>query len=275
MTFLDAIILGIIQGLTEFLPVSSSGHLVLAKAVFGVETPGASLEILVHVATVCAVLTMLAGTLKRQIFPGIGLLFRALARKISWREAWENLSFRIVVLIVWGTLPGAVAGLLLEEHLDRVFSDPKLTLVSLLVTGVILQATRFRLGSERALGFGSGTLVGLAQAAAVFPGISRSGMTITMGLVRGLKPTLAAEFSFLLLIPVVLGAGLVSLLKPGETGVGSLPLGAGIAGFVAAYLTGCLAIWILLKHIKKGVLYRYGYYCWAISAVGFLVLYLR
>jgi undecaprenyl-diphosphatase len=275
MSYLDAIILGIIQGLTEFLPVSSSGHLVLAKAVFGVETPGAALEILVHVATVCSVLTMLAGTLKRQIVPGIGLLFRALGRRISWREAWENLSFRIVVLIVWGTVPGAVAGLLLEEHLDRVFSDPKMTLVSLLITGVILQATRFRPGSERALGFRSGTLVGIAQAAAVFPGISRSGMTITTGLVRGLNPTLAAEFSFLLLIPVVLGAGLVSLLKPAETGVGNLPLGAGIAAFAAAYLTGCLAIWILLKHIKKGALYRYGYYCWAVSILGLMAMYAR
>jgi undecaprenyl-diphosphatase len=275
MSYLDAIILGIIQGLTEFLPVSSSGHLVLGKAVFGVETSGASLEILVHLATVCSVLTMLTGTLKEQVFPGIRLLFRALGRRIAWRAAWEQLSFRVVVLIIWGTVPGALAGLLLEEHLDRVFSDPQTTLFSLLVTGAVLQASRYRPTREVRLGFGSGTLIGIAQACAVFPGISRSGMTITAGLVRGLRPTLAAEFSFLLLIPVVLGAGLVGILKPDETGMGDLAVGAGISGFLAAYLTGCLAIWLLLKHVKKGALHRYGYYCWAVSAAGFIALYLR
>ena len=118
-------------------------------------------------------------------------------------------------------------------------------------------------------------MIGLAQAAAVFPGISRSGMTITMGLLRGVGPTLAAEFSFLLLIPVVLGAGLVGLLRPADTGMGDLPLGAGIAGFLAAYLTGCVAIWVLLKHVRKGALHRYGYYCWAVSAIGLVALYAR
>ncbi len=275
MSYLDAIILGIIQGLTEFLPVSSSGHLVLGKAMFGVETSGASLEILVHLATVCSVLTMLTGTLKEQVFPGIRLLFQALGRRIAWRAAWEQLSFRLVILIIWGTVPGALAGLLLEEHLDRIFSDPRMTLFSLLVTGGILQASRYRPKRDGRLGFGSGTLIGIAQACAVFPGISRSGMTITTGLVRGLSPTLAAEFSFLLLIPVVLGAGLVGLLRPTETGMGDLPLGAGIAGFLAAYLTGCMAIWILLNHIRKGALHRYGYYCWAVSILGLAALYLR
>ncbi len=275
MTVLDAILLGIIQGLTEFLPVSSSGHLVLGKTLFGVETSGASLEILVHLATVCSVLTMLTGTLKEQIFPGVRLLLQALGRRIAWRAAWEHLSFRLVVLIIWGTVPGALAGLLLEEHLDRVFSDPRTTLFSLLVTGAILQASRYRPKREGSLGFKSGTLIGVAQACAVFPGISRSGMTITVGLVRGLSPTLAAEFSFLLLVPVVLGAGLLGVLKPAETGMASLPLGAGIAGFLAAYLTGCLAIWLLLKHIKKGALHRYGYYCWAVGVIGLVAMYAR
>ncbi|MCK4545928.1 MAG: undecaprenyl-diphosphate phosphatase [Candidatus Eisenbacteria sp.] len=272
MTYLDALILGLIQGLTEFLPVSSSGHLVIAKAIFGVETSGASLEVLVHLATVCSVLTMIRGTLRDRIVPGIRLLFQALGRRVGWGAAWEQESFRLVALIVWGTVPGAVAGLLLGEHLDRVFSDPRMALMFLLVTGVVLQLSRIRPVSERPLGFASGTLVGLAQAVAVFPGISRSGMTITMGLARGLNPKLAAEFSFLLLIPVVLGAGLVSFLRPGETGMGDLPVGPAILGFLAAYISGCLAVWLIMKHIRKGMLHRYSYYCWAIGCGGLVLL---
>lgn len=272
MSVAEAIILGLIQGVTEFLPISSSGHLVLAKSLFGVETPGASLEVLVHVATVFSILTMVRQTVQEQVFPGIGLLVRAVVGRISWKVAWEAASLRLVVLVLWGTVPGGLAGLFLAKPLEGLFSSPRVTLVFLLVTGVILQLSRYRPASTRPVGFVSGTLIGLAQATAVVPGISRSGITITAGLLRGLEPRIAAEFSFLLLIPVVAGAGLVSLLRPPETGMGGLPVGAAAAGFVAAYLAGCVAIGILLKHIRKGGLIRYSYYCWAVGVLGLILL---
>ena len=275
MSVIEAIFLGLIQGITEFLPVSSSGHLVLAKAVFGVETRGASLEILVHVATVFSVVTMLRRTLWAEVLPGVRLFFRALAGRVGWREAWDSSSFRLAILIVWGTVPGALAGLLLEEPLERLFSDPQMALVFLLVTGGILWTSRYRPAGERRLGFVSGTLVGLAQAGAVLPGISRSGITITTGLLRGIHPNLAAEFSFLLLVPVVLGAGLVSALRPAATGMAELPLAAAVAGFAAAYLSGCLAIGLLLRHLRRGKLSHYAYYCWAVGVLGLVFLHVR
>lgn len=271
MSLIEAIMLGIIQGLTEFLPISSSGHLVLAKTIFGVETEGAGLEILVHVATAFSVLTMVSRTLREQVGPGIVLFFQALSRRTTWREAWSQPSFRLVILLAWGTVPGAIAGFLFEEPLGRLFSQERATLVFLLITGGILWTSRYRPAAGRPLGFVSGTLIGVAQAGAVLPGISRSGITITTGLLRGLDPKLAAEFSFLLLVPVVLGAGLLSAVRPAETGVSQLPVGAAIAGFVAAYISGCLAIGLLLKHVKKGRLSSYAFYCWGVGVVGLII----
>ena len=247
----EALVLGIVQGLTEFLPVSSSGHLVLGQALFGIELPGVVFEVNVHVATLCAVCWVYRGRLA------------ALVRGVC---SGDRRSIGDVGLLAAATLPAAAVGVGLRSTLEPTFERPVLAASMLLVTGAFVWSIR-RLSrrSTRARPTTGGALaIGLAQACAILPGISRSGSTVAAATAAGVEPRRAAEFSFLLSIPAIGGAAVLQVPNLGEAGlaVGMLPLGL---AFAASALSGVLAIRIFLRMLERRVFHRFAWYCWFVG----------
>lgn len=247
----EALVLGIVQGLTEFLPVSSSGHLVLGQALFGIELPGVVFEVNVHVATLCAVCWVYRGRLA------------ALVRGVC---SGDRRSIGDVGLLATATLPAAAVGVGLRSALEPTFERPVLAASMLLVTGAFVWSIR-RLSrrSTRARPTTGGALaIGLAQACAILPGISRSGSTVAAATAAGVEPRRAAEFSFLLSIPAIGGAAVLQAPNLGEAGltVGMLPLGL---AFAASALSGVLAIRIFLRMLERRVFHRFAWYCWFVG----------
>ncbi len=261
MTIFEAILLGILQGLTEFLPVSSSGHLALAEHFFGISSPGVTFEVFVHFGTALAVLWFFRAR--------VASILRACFRWAARRE-YDHGEARLALYIIIGTIPAAVIGLAFDEIVGEFFDSPVLVSVMLLVTGVILWSTRrIPAGGRGHETVRDAVLIGLAQAAAIMPGISRSGSTISAGLALGLDRRRAAEFAFLLSIPVILGATAASAGDIADAGSG-----AGLTTFVgtvAAFASAIPAIALLMKLVTVGVFHRFAYYCWAAGILGIVL----
>lgn len=261
MTVWTAIALGVLQGLTEFLPVSSSGHLALAQHFLGIDSPGVTFEVLVHFGTALAVIVFFRKRIEAIITALAGL---ALDRPHDPEDA------RIGILLVVGTIPAAAVGLLFAGAVEATFRSPAIVSVALIVTGVVLQLTRLVSPGEKPHGsIRDALLIGVAQAIAIVPGMSRSGWTVSAGLGLGLRRRAAAEFAFLLSVPVILGATVMSVGK--AFGSGSPPGTASIAGTVAAFVAAVPAIRVLLRVVTAGRFYRFSYYCWVAGAVGLVL----
>ena len=251
---LDAIFWGVIQGLTEFLPVSSSGHLVLIPALFGRPGPDLATNAMLHLGTLAAVL----------------VYYRS---DIAQMAKFDKPARRLITLILIGTVPAVILGLLFEDKVEELISEPRKVAFMLIVTGIILLATTMlRLGDKQMTDVQprDSVLIGLAQASALIPGISRSGMTISAGLARGLERTEAARFAFLLGIPVIAGAGLLQMVDALRLGE-SIPATVWV-GVVVAGLTGYAAIAILLRLLTRVGLAPFGVYCVAFGAIAMYVL---
>lgn len=259
---LQAVLLGMVQGLTEFLPVSSSGHLVIIQDLLGVELPGLSFELAVHGGTLAAVLAAFSDRVWRLLRGTAAVVF---AR--SWDPDHREAT-RWAAAVVLGTMPAAVAGLSLRQLWEGWFQSPEVAGVGLVLTGFILHFTgrlELRAGPGRTLGPGRALVIGLVQAASLTPGVSRSGSTIAAGLGVGLGRRAAAEFSFLLSIPAVGGALLLDLLRaPALTAGDVTALGLGA---VAAAVSGYAAIRVLMKFVLAGRLHLFSYYVWAVGAL--------
>jgi len=254
---LDALLLGIIQGLTEWLPVSSSGHLVIAQELLGL-TAGENLvfDLVVHLGTIVAVCVFFRKELGRIIIS----LFTVKEKRGEAENALRRLGF----LLLLGTLPAAVIGVLLTERMEGIF-DLQLVGAALMVNALLLLVSeRFGAGgAKKNANVIDALVIGLFQAVAVLPGISRSGSTIGGGMLRGLERETAAVFAFLLSVPTLLGAfayGLVTLDRF------ELDFGASAIGFVAAFLTGLASITYLLKAVREKRLWIFAAYCLVIGA---------
>jgi len=252
MSILEALILGIVQGISEFLPVSSSGHLTLLQRVFGLDEEMLTFDIFVHVGSLVAILV------------------------VFWRDVWELIKKPICKmngLLIVGTIPAVIAGLFLRNIMRGGIFDSGIWLAAAFtLTGVVLFLTdKFKepTKEERDLTWKDALFVGCAQALALPPGISRSGMTIAGALSRGIKRDVAANFSFMLAIISIGGVGVVEALEL-ATGrvtienIGALPL---IFGAVAAALVGYLSIHLLLKLIKACKLRYFSYYVWGLAGL--------
>lgn len=252
MTLWDGLVLGLIQGLTEFLPVSSSGHLALGEAALGLKTPGLVVEVVLHVATLLAV------------FIAFRVRLMELTRGALSRDpaAW-----RYIGLLVLATIPAGVAGVLFEDFFKRAFGSLFEVGIEFIVTGVILWSTRWvrEPAPVDRLTAGNATLIGVAQAVAILPAISRSGSTVAAGMWLGIDPVRAGEFSFLLSIPAIGGAAVLELPKlAGATHqVGAAPLAL---GFVVSLLSGLWSIRWLVSLLKRRAFHWFAPYCWAIGA---------
>lgn len=273
MSVVQAIILGAIQGFSEFLPISSSGHLVIAQSLLGVTIPGITFEVMVHVGTLIAVIAFywqdiwrVAGAFLHEAF-GSG-------RK---KGIWRNYEARVAVLIVAASVPAAVVGLLLKDYVESAFSNPLLVGAALLITGLALWTSEGQKKGRRKepdLKMGDALAIGFAQAIAIVPGLSRSGLTISTGLRRKMERPLAARFSFLLSIPAVGGAALLDLYDVWKSGV-QLPWVPILAGTLASFITGIVAIRLIVGVIKAGRFRYFAVYCWALGSVTLVVSLLR
>lgn len=257
MDAIEALVLGIIQGLTEWLPVSSSGHLVIAQELLGL-TAGENLvfDLVVHLATIVAVCLFFRRELGRIILS----LFVPKARRGDAEEALRKLG----LLLLLGTLPAAVIGVLLTDRVEEVF-DLQLVGAALIANAAILLASeRFGSGGARKSANAIDALViGAFQAISILPGISRSGSTIGGGMLRGLERETAAVFAFLLSVPTLLGAFAYGMLTLDRF---ELALGESAIGFAAAFLTGIASISFLLKAVKQKRLWVFALYCLALGA---------
>lgn len=267
MSTLQALVLGAVQGLTEFIPISSSGHLVLVPEALGWEEPGLAFDVLLHAASLIALLIYFSGDLLD------------LAKGFLSKDEGSR---RMVFLLAIGTVPAAAAGLLLADFFEEQFTDAPAAAIQLLITAAILvgaeQAARFHEKRTAQTGASLRTMddlrvpdsvaIGTAQAISILPGISRSGSTIGMGLALGMERDDAARFAFLLAIPALFGATIVKL--PDLFG-SSLGIGAGAVGFLASLVTSYAAIWGLIRYLKTNTLYPFAAYC-VVAGLVFLAI---
>lgn len=306
MTWLEALFLGIVQGLTEFFPVSSSGHLVLAQDTLGVELPGIVFDVVLHIGTLVAVVVVYRQKLI-DLISGLG-------------SRGQGSSWPYIFKLAIATVPAAVVGLTFADWFTLRFDDPVFASTMILVTGAVVWSTRWALGSRSfgplellplvfaaALSLYAGTIVpflavlaleailmaiarvtapatraaveptwsdavlmGLAQAIAIFPGITRSGSTVVTGLWRRIDPVAAAEFSFLMSIPAILGAAVLQVPDAMNADLGISP-GVLFIGFAAASLSGILAIRFFVALLKRQNFHVFAYYCWFVAGL-YLVL---
>jgi undecaprenyl-diphosphatase len=269
MTLFQAIVLGIVQGLTEFIPVSSTGHLVLVPALFGWEFDPQSafiFDVLVQWGTLLAVVTYFRNELIA--------LFRGLWEGAKHRQIFTEPSARLAWLILLSSLPAALAGILLKPMVEDAIDSTLAVSIFLLCNALILYASerKSRLGRRlQNLGVADSLWIGFAQIFALFPGISRSGSTISAGLVRNLERGDAARFSFLMAIPVMLGAGLVALLDLFKTTDAPSQIGPLMIGFLAAAIVGYLAIRWLLRFLAQRSLNVFAAYCFLIGSAGIVM----
>lgn len=258
MSWLEALILGIIQGLTEYLPVSSSGHLAIGANLFGIEgSENLAFTILVHVATVTSTLVILW----REI---VWLVNGVLKFKMN-----DEMRYFINILI--SMIPVGIVGVFFKDYVEQIFGSGLLIVgIMLLVTASLLTFSYYaRPRQKEKISKRDAFIIGLAQACAVMPGLSRSGSTIATGLILGNKKEKLAQFSFLMVIPPILGEALLDTLKAVKGvdvfgDIGTMPL---VIGFFAAFLSGCLACKWMINIVKKGKLIYFGIYCAIVGAV--------
>jgi undecaprenyl-diphosphatase len=243
MSIFEALILGLVQGLTEFIPVSSSGHLLIAQEVFGSEEGSLAFDVVLHVGTLAALLIYF----HKDVF--------TLAKNVFNKSKQGSLA-RLIAL---ATIPAALAGFLFADFIDENLRSPLVVVMTLSSVGVLMLLVEKYANSKKSndITTKQGISVGLAQALALIPGVSRSGITITTGMLVGMGRVQAARFSFLLAIPIIAGSALGVLLKDGD----NLTIdGALVVGMLAAFVSGLIAIKFLLKVIGNYGLKPFAYY---------------
>lgn len=255
MEIYQGIILGTIQGLTEFLPVSSSGHLVLGQIYFNITQGGLVFDASVHMGTLVAVILVFLKDIL-EIFKS--LVYYAGTRDKSGHET--NLALAAAIII--GSVPTAIIGLVLKKYEDILFTSSLLVGAMLLVTGCLLWISKryYRTEQGKPLTVSRAVIIGIVQGLAVTPGISRSGSTIAAGLFTGLDRRTAARFSFLLSIPAILGAQILSIKDMMESQGHIDP--ATIYGTIASFIVGLAALKLLLKLVNTGKFHLFAPYCW-------------
>lgn len=269
MNTIQALLMGLLQGLTEYLPVSSSGHLTIASALFDVNGEDNMIfTILVHVATVLSTIVVLGGEIWK-------ILKGACAPLQAGGTGLQRLndSQRYVLNIVVSMIPIGIVGVFFKDAVEEIFGSGLLIVgICLLVTAALLAFSYYARPRQReSISLRDAFIIGISQACAVLPGLSRSGTTIATGLLLGNKKESMAQFSFLMVIPPILGEALLDLLKvvKGEdlgSDIGMIPLAV---GFVAAFLSGCAACKWMIGIVRKGKLIYFAYYC---LAVGLIIL---
>ena len=272
MTILKAIILGIIQGLTEFLPVSSSGHLAVTQQLLKVpEDRILFFTIMLHLGTLFSIFFVYS----KDIAIIIVEFFRLFKEAVTGKGFRINNEHRkLGVFIIIATIPTGIMGILLGNIFESFFSSTLIIGIALLITGTLLwMAENFGSGRRdiRDMHWSDAPIVGIFQGLAIAPGISRSGSTIVGSLFRGLNKELATKFSFLISIPSILGAAILEFKDVFEIGMGDISVGVTIVGVLTAFISGLFAIRTLISLIKKEKLYYFSFYTWAVGLIVIII----
>lgn len=247
---IEVTLLSILQGIAEFLPISSSGHLVLGKSLLGMKEMGMRIDIFLHVGTLLAIF--------------------AFYWKIIYRIV-KNLEWDYLAKVIVSAIPAGAVGVLFKDQLETAFAETKMVGGALIFTGIVLTATRFLRKGEKGVSFGRAILMGLAQAVAILPGVSRSGMTLAAARASGVEAEKSAEFSFLMSAPPIAGAALLQILKAGDAAAATAEVSWGLTiyGCLLAAVVGYLSLKLLLKSLKGRWFWLFGPYC---AVVGLLTL---
>lgn len=269
MSWLDALFLGTLQGITEFLPISSSGHLVLAEHYLGLNTQSlGTFDILLHMGTLLALLIYF----KEEVWG----IFKAFGRLVSGRFDRNDASTRLIFLLIIGTIPAIIFGLLWNEKLDQVFRQLDITAMLMMATGVVFILGEFCYSKMTSDGGGKNMkeitwlqslIIGIAQAIAIIPAISRSGSTIVAGIFQGISRNSAAKFSFLLSIPALIGAGILTAVRTDSYTL-AISQTSLLIGFFSSFVFGLLSIHFLITFLKNHSLNAFAIY---MIVVGLLV----
>lgn len=266
MDILQAIIIGLVQGLTEFLPVSSSAHLIFTQQALGLSDVGLAFDVLLHVGTLVAVVAYFFSDIISMI-KGFFLSLIDLKDGKFMEEVRRDPYKKLAWLTIIATIPVGIVGVLFNDLVESLFTGVTVPAFFLLITGCLLYVSQ-RMNSGGIdlsnITLKEALIMGCGQALAVLPGLSRSGTTIAAGLFSGLDKEFAAKFSFILSIPAILGAGVFQLK---DLSGGNVEIEACIAGFVVAVISGYLAISVLLKLIRERSLDIFAYYCWIVGAI--------
>ncbi len=270
MSWLEALILGIVQGLTEFLPVSSSGHLTILSHFFGLEgESNLTMIVALHVATVLSTLVIL--------WKEIVWIFKDIFSKQSWNSySGLNEGTRFAINILISMIPVGIVGFLFKDQVEEIFGSGLLIVgIMLLVTAALLAFSYYAKPRQREeISPLHAFIIGIGQAVAVLPGLSRSGTTIATGLLLGNKKERMAQFSFLMIIPPVLGEALLDTMDIAKEGfsiaMDGISAGSLIVGFLAAFITGCIACKWMINIVKKGKLIWFAVYCLIIGILAII-----
>ena len=252
MDLIEIVILGVLQGLTEFLPVSSSGHLVLGQYILGIKSPGNTLEILFHVGTLGSVIFIFFDDIKDIIIT------------IDKKPTQKLLAY-----ISIATLPAMVIGLLFRHEINLLFDSVDSVGYALCLTGLTLIFSLFSNNDKTNFSYYSSLIIGVVQAFAIIPGISRSGFTIVASLFLGISPKKSAKFSFLLSIPIIFGAGLLGSFDLQNENLFTFP--TIMTAILSSFFVGILALKALLKLLEQGKFYFFGIYCIFIGIISILI----
>ena len=266
MLILKAAFLGIIQGLTEFLPVSSSGHLVIAQKLLHFSEPPVLFDITLHLATALAVIAVYY----REIWDLIIALFKG--RIIVTKKGYKLSSkrFHYVLVLIVALIPAGIVGYFFNDYITKAFSNLLVVAIGLFFTTIILFLSRYFNKRKGDINFKNGTIVGLAQACAIIPGISRSGSTIFAAMASGVEGKKAADFSFLLAVPIIVGAFLFELKGIVNSHVGGVIL---LTGFVCSFVAGYFSIKLLLNFIRRGKFHYFAYYTGTLSILSLVLFF--
>lgn len=265
MELLKAVFLGFLQGATEFLPVSSSGHLVLGSHMLGFQEQGIIFDVMLHLGTLVSVVLVFRKEIMAMIAAPFQWLSGSRTDLVRHHLLWDG-------CVVLATIPAVIVGLTLKDQFEQLFSSVFIVCLMLIVTGCLMVLSRYLPDRDRKINGNRSFLIGCAQACAILPGLSRSGSTIFVGMLLGVNRETAAKFSFIMSIPAILGA---VVLNGGDV-IAHPPAAASLLNFVAgtvtAAITGYLAINLLLDVIRKNRLPWFGYYCFIVAGIGLATL---
>jgi len=275
MDLFKALMLGIVQGTAEFLPISSSGHLVIFQKLFGLDRPEIFFDVCLHMGTLAAVIVFFRKDLSEIVSSFLRLSLMLSLKKASFSDFFKDKEARMAVMIAIGSVPTAIAGILIGKIAENLFSSLFVTGTMLAVTGYVLHLTgkcsEIKKGGDNIL-IRDAIVIGLVQGIAIMPGISRSGSTVAAGLFLGLSRETAARYSFLLSVPAVVGAGILSASAlPDHSAFSGFAV---LSGTAASAVTGYFALKMLIRMVKRGRLFLFAPYCWFMASLSIISGYL-
>ncbi len=270
MDIFKVVFLAVVQGITEFLPISSSGHLVLGKALLNLQSEGVLLEVALHFGTFIAILIVFYRTVVNIIVSVFLGIFKLTGIKKDDLKKEDTVRIKLAGLIIVSSIPAGIIGMSFSDYIENAFSSTLFSSLMLIVTACFLFLSKYAKIKDKHVNLSGAVIIGFAQAFAILPGISRSGSTIVTGMFLGINGSEAARYSFLMALPVIFGAALKTVLDLFNMNIEGIDFVSLLTGVVISAITGYFSLRFLLKVLKKGKFYSFSFYCLAVGILGLL-----